>query len=113
LGAKNTRGVDAARGELAQQVLARVRVPRQHPQHGARRAGEDARPQVQHVRRQLVGLVEAAQHDRVVGQAQRGARRAGRQRARGVVGLVAAVELRDVLGEVRGVRQRRRRRGRR
>ncbi len=106
-GEEHALGCDAAGGELAQQVLLRVRVPRQHPQHRARRVGEDARPQVQHVGRQLVRLVEAAQHDGVVGQAQLGTRRAGRQRARGVVGLVAAVELGDVFGVVRGVGQRR------
>jgi hypothetical protein len=56
--------------------------------------------------RDLVRLVEGAQHERVVGQAGGGARRRRGQRALRVVGLVAVRHLRDLLAEVRRVGER-------
>ena len=103
----HTRRRHAALRQLTQQVGLGLRVPRQHPQNPAGSAAHDARPRVEHLGRQLVRLVEAAQHQCVFGQAAGRAPRRRGPRALPVVGLVRARHLRDLFAEVRGVRERR------
>jgi len=103
---EHAAGGEAAGLQLGRQVGLGMRVPGQHPQHGLRRAVQDAGPQVQHGRGDLVGLVEAAQHHRVGRQAQQGAGRGRRQGAVPVIGLVAVGQLGDVLAVLAGMGQR-------
>ena len=84
-----------------------VGVPLQQPQQRIVALAQQRAPQVEDFLRDLVRLVEAAQQQRVLGHAPVGAGAGLRPLAPRVVGLVAKRHLRDLLGEVPGIRQRR------
>jgi hypothetical protein len=81
-GEHQPRRRDAARLRRGAQALAHAVRFAQQPQHAGGHRAQQAQPQFEHLRTDLVGAVEAAEDEAVLGQAQLGARRRGGGRTR-------------------------------
>ena len=89
---------DAAALRLATQVARRHGRGLDEPQHAARHPHQQAHPDGEHLRRNLVAVVEAAEHEAVLGQPFLGTRGHVRvDRPAVVVGLVAVGQAHDAL----------------
>ena len=98
-GAKTSRSGVAPRARASRRRLpGRGRVAFQQPQHAAGNGGEEPHPRLEDLGRDLVVVVEAAEHECSLGQPQRRPRgRAFGDRARRRVRLVAVGQERDAL----------------
>ena len=93
------RRVHAAPLGLAAQVGLRRAVRFQQPEHAALDLAQDAHPLLEHLRRDLLSFVEAAEHEPILGQAAaRSARRLGGRHVPPVVALVAVRQDGELLG---------------
>ena len=78
-----SRRIDAARGSFPPEVIdeqttRRFVVAAEQPKHAARNRRQDARPRVENLRVELVGLIEATKNEAVFGQSKSCARRSFR-----------------------------------
>ncbi len=111
-GEDQPRRIDAGGMGFAAQIVLRLDAGLEQPQHASGHRGEQAHPQREHVGQDLVGVVEATEHEAGLGQAAGGTRwRRSRRQARGVAGeghvrhvqRPLTVERRQMLGQAEAV----------
>src|SRR5258706_16326306 len=93
-------GSDFARVGFPAQIRARLRVGLEQPQYASRKLRQQPHPDREHVGKDLVARVEAAEHEARVGQP---ALRAGRRSVDGalaVPGKIAVRQEHEALGEI-------------